>query len=186
MEERRRYYRINDDLTLKYRVIDESRFESEVQQTKLAFVRHTEIDKGLQLLDEEFEQLCVNLENNHPLVAEALFLLNKKISVLAKLASFDPATELDDMQSRAVNLSGCGIGFYTEEMLQEDTALAIDMVLSPENTYLTLFGRVVYSNTDTEGHYFVAVDFENMDETDQEKIIQHVIKKQSLDLKRSA
>src|SRR5690606_11731488 len=81
-----------------------------------------------------------------------------------------------------VNLSACGIAFYTDEPLQAERFMLLNMQLKPSNASLSLAGDIVSVKevNHDRGRYQVRVNFDSMKEADQDMLIQHLFNLQSL------
>ena len=88
---------------------------------------------------------------------------------------------------REVNLSASGVAFSSETALTEGTHLKLEMVTYPEHNYIPVYARVVSCRQNQESNssdYTVAVEFEAISERDQERLMNHVLKKQAEVLKK--
>ncbi|MEQ9462674.1 MAG: PilZ domain-containing protein [Haliea sp.] len=175
--ERRKYYRINDDVLLHYRV-DVSSDDDASPGVQL------EVATGAILaeIDRELNHTINRIWARDPDVGRALGLLNRKISVLGSLtAPTESGAESVSYQRTTVNLSGSGIAFEATERLPEGTAVIIEIGLLPSQSSLRLQGRVVASpEAVTNGSgYWTRVEFdEDLDQ--QEELIRHVVQKQGM------
>ena len=150
-------------------------------------IKHNDLRHASHCIDARLEAIIKNLEHESPLVAEALSLINKQFSILKVLTGESAEwNETEDYQS-AVSLSGGGIAFYSDDELQVDTPLKMEITLYPSNHFMPVLGRVVSCRVNDEdddhGQYIVAVDFEGISEDDREEIVTHVVKKQASELK---
>ena len=181
--ENRRYYRINDVVMLRYRVIDRSR--SLVMDTD-----HTVSEAGvssgalLEEIDRELGQSLNAVWQESAAVAQALGLLNRKLSVIAAEALEYEETGAHSYEDAMVNISGCGIAFGVKVFLEKDTRLQLHLILRPSQTTLAIRGTVVGCDkrlTSAKTPYWARVNFDK-DPQAQETLIQHVVKKQRTQL----
>lgn len=176
--ERRKYYRINDVVLLRYEVIPEA---PEGQQTS-EDTGGLEISTGSLLaeLDRELNKSINAVWREHPMVAQALGLLNRKVSVIAAQSLEYEEEGVHSYDSSMVNLSGCGIAFEGRHTLEPGTRLQLSIILKPSQVTLSIAGTVVSSEERLDSAtmpYWIRVDFDD-DLQAQEQLIQHVVQKQ--------
>lgn len=177
-EERRKYYRINDVVLLRYEVIPEP---PEGQQPPEE-TGGLEISTGSLLLelDRELNKSINAVWRESPMVAQALGLLNRKISVIAAQALEYEEAGVHSYDNSMVNLSGCGIAFEGRQTLKPGTRLQLSIILKPSQVTLSIAGSVVSSEerlSSSSMPYWIRVDFDD-DLQAQEQLIQHVVQKQ--------
>ena len=139
----------------------------------------------LNVLDSKLLLLMENLKQENPTMAAAISILNKKVMVMGSMMSQASNDGYQVNHLEQVNLSANGIAFSTTEKLESDSLLKLELVLVPEYHYSVIYGRVLNSenNEDNNSIYRTSVEFEGINDQDKEKIIQHVMKKQSDDLR---
>lgn len=184
--ERRQYYRIDDDVALKYRV-----------------VRREELDDALSRLKEGYPDLLgvasafadMNVRMNHaldkcrqetPEVALYLEALNEKLDTLIHLLAVSDAG-LPDRPTHRVNLSASGIRFNAREDIPAGTALEIKLVFFPSFMCIMSFGTVVRcvraQNAPPGYPYDLALEFLFIRESDRELLVRHILQKESTALR---
>ncbi len=176
-EERRRFFRVEDEIVLVYRPIapedmpDPSQFQNQVLDP-------FSLTSTLEYLTQESHAHLRRIERDNPDVAEYLKTLERKIDVLAQ-ALMISNNRLVDQPTRKVNLSAAGIAFDADQPIAEGGLLELKMVLPPSLVGIVTFGRVVYcSPCEGEKSWRVGVDFLSMREQDREVLIRHVVKRQ--------
>lgn len=181
-EERRRFFRIDDTLGICYRELGE-------QEAK-AFARES-IHQGsnfdfISNFDNRIQTLIEACRVQAPVAAELVDLLNKKLNFV--IQQLDVDTELIKnitFQTRAVNISACGIAFANERYLEAGTVLQLDVLLSPSDLHVVTMATVVackkmdHDTCCNQRPYYVRIDFTYIHHSDQELLIQHVVKRQS-------
>lgn len=176
--ERRKYYRINDVVLLRYEIMPEP---PEGQQPS-EDTGGLEISTGSLLaeLDRELNKSVNAVWRESPMVAQALGLLNRKISVIAAQALDYEEEGVHSYDSSMVNLSGCGIAFEGRQSLEPGTRLQLSIILKPSQVTLSIAGTVVSSEERLDSAalpFWIRVDFDD-DLQAQEQLIQHVVQKQ--------
>ncbi|WOJ93323.1 PilZ domain-containing protein [Congregibacter variabilis] len=176
--ERRKYYRINDVVLLRYEIIPEAPAGEQPTEDTGGL----EISTGSLLaeLDRELNKSINAVWRDHPLVAQTLGLLNRKISVVAAQSLDYEEASVHSYDNSMVNLSGCGIAFEGRQELAPGTRLQLSIILKPSQVTLSIAGTVVSSEQRLDSAimpYWIRVDFDD-DMLAQEQLIQHVVQKQ--------
>jgi len=183
MDERRRFFRINDTIGLNYRIIEQG---AEEASDALADKSYHPVDlKNLLAADDHrLEQLLATLQKREPLVAEALQLLNRKITMMTSYLEVERG-RMDEMEFlvKHVNISACGLAFVADENLPLQSRLAMDLLLNGEPAPLRVKAVVVKCDQKHKGQFYTRVDFDEMEPLDQEKLIQYMLKRQSEQLR---
>ncbi|PPC89926.1 MAG: pilus assembly protein PilZ [Methylobacter sp.] len=179
-EERRRYFRIDDEVNLSYVRVEEGDTK-ELVRTSENILNNYSLTTALDMLTQESAGLLHRLERIQPDFVEYLRVLNNKIDLLAQAIVLQNG-ELDERHTRNVNLSAAGLAFESEEALEQSAFLEIKMTLVSCMAVIVTYGRVVYCKpnpvTSSTYPYMVGVDYVNMKEQDREVLIKHVLKKQ--------
>lgn len=186
-EERRRFFRIDDSMRVAYRCLgsEEARvFARQAREQGGNFDYAANFDNRIQTLLDACRVQA-------PIAAEVLDLLNKKLNFIVQQLDIDNGL----MQSIAytmkpVNISACGMAFAVTEKLPAGQAVQLDMLLHPSELHVMTMARVIacepIDNTEAgavdeqgEQQYFLRLDFVEINNTDQELLIQHIVKRQS-------
>ncbi|BCX89948.1 hypothetical protein MIN45_P2322 [Methylomarinovum tepidoasis] len=177
LPERRRFFRVEDEIVLVYRPIaPEDMPPVEAFQNQL--VDHFSLTSTLAYLTQESQAQLHRIERENPAVADYLKTLERKIEALAQAVMISN-NRLADQPTRKVNLSAAGIAFTADQPLAEGGLLELKMVLPPSLVGIVTFGKVVYCTPLEEGEgWRVGVDFLSMREQDREVLIRHVVKRQ--------
>jgi len=176
-DERRRYFRINDTIGLRYCYLERDAASlpvSSAQQSTRG------LKNVLSVQEQRLQQLINVLQKKDIHVAEALGVLNKKINILASYLEVERG-RVDEVEylTRHVNISACGLAFITDEEVAIDSYLGLELLLSGEMSPLQLRGTVVGCRKNSKNQYYVRVDYDNIDGADQEALIQYMLKRQS-------
>ncbi len=183
--ERRSYYRIRDEIGLKFTVIDED------TPVSGQGARNLDMPLGglLAEIDREFNQVTNILWQENPTIARALGLLNRKLSIVSARALQDEGQSPVSYEDMMVSLSGSGIGFETDEALVPGGRVLLSLSLRPSNIEIELTGTVSGSELQSdlpERKYWTRVNFERGNEAAQEQLIQHVVQRQCAQIREEA
>lgn len=175
MEERRRYFRLDDEVVLDFEAISQ-------EEIKRWRARHQDHISELNELEKDITELLQQLQPENPTVFRMFELLNRKIDLLNSPISRNIKPERSQAEIRTrINLSACGMAFHSNEPMAERDNLRLQLQLKSSNTPVTLLGTVVgvEHTTDSEAPYLVRVDFEGLRESEQEILINHLFQLQS-------
>ena len=188
MDDRRQYFRIDDRLSLSYRVVQTGDAEDEINKARRGYAELAELRNALFVIDARMDDICNEIKRDFPLIAELTTLINKKIALHERLIGIDEPYDDNPMgAARDVNLSANGVAFEAEIPMVEGSHLKIEMVMYPENYYIPLYGRVIScrkSNEEKTAGYKIAVEFEAISEKDRERVMHHILSKQAEDIKK--
>ncbi|WP_430460385.1 PilZ domain-containing protein [Thalassolituus sp. LLYu03] len=179
MEERRRFFRLDDEVVMDFRAITQEEFAN--------WKEHQTLQKSeLKGLEQEIGALLHQLRSQHPTLGHLMELFNRKINLLIGDSEAHPELALSSTEARVrVNLSACGMAFSTNVDLSKQSHLLFNLQLKPSNAVLALAGNIigVEKVPDPENPWLVRVNFEDLKEAEQELLIQHLFQLQSRTLR---
>ncbi len=180
-DERRRFFRINDTMGVAYRVLTKEELAASNNKDSMPVNVFSLLANYDTVLNEQLSQIKVKQPE-----LEAIFTsLNKKINCLINHLEMESRlVERLAHKIRDVNISACGMAFLAEGEFELGQDLSLDIVLQPAETHIFSLGKVVGCEKDKSGDgSYVRVDFYNMSNTDQENLIQHIVQRQSTQLR---
>ena|GEM_PF-459796 len=193
MKERRRFYRIDDSVILNYMPFPEEQIDEAISRIEMLKSQHKLLQNSLGSIELRLDYLLEEISEPLPEIAEALKIINRKLSILSQFES--PTTEsalglsMESMNSEVheVNMSGSGLAFSSPASFFHGEIMEIEFSLLPEYYNVRAIGKVVecreLTEIDPEKKYKVAVDFIYLKEADREIIVAHILKKQGEELK---
>lgn len=139
-------------------------------------------------LENQISASLETLRSAQPQVHELLELFNRKINLVLSLDdSISPPDSEQQKRSQQVNISACGIAFPSHEQLRPNDKILLDLTLFPSNVCLKLVAVVIgcepLSEPIGEDAHMIRADFVDITSNEQEVLVQHVIKRQTLQLK---
>ena len=184
-EEKRRYFRVNDNISLLYQVINEARIKK-LSHVSYDVLSNCSLSAALDVLNQEAAALAPRLDRRDPEMFEYLKILDNKINLIVQ--SLSPRQDdFSEQDKREVSLSAAGVAFTNDVALPIDTLLELRMVLTSCLAVIVAYGRVAQckdiSQDNAEHPYAICVEYVNMKEEDRELLIKHVIKKQMQQLR---
>lgn len=186
MDDRRRYFRINDNVSLKYRVVQGIDVETEIKRTEHEQNNLAELKNAFNCIEAKIMTKMDRIEEVSPLVAEVLGLYDKKLTLIQNMVLHNDDKENSISETQQVNLSASGMSFESHTPINEDVNLKMELVLFPEYQFIPVYARVVDCKKKMDDNLYrfnIAVDFIGICESDQETIMQHVLSKQAKQLK---
>ncbi|WP_020161547.1 MULTISPECIES: PilZ domain-containing protein [Methylobacter] len=179
-KEKRRFFRIDDEVDLFYRKIDQHEAAG-AGPAENNVLTHYSLSAALEMLSQESTVLLRRLEKSQPDVVNYLKLIDRKIGLLAQ-AIITQDSAFREKNARNVNLSAAGLAFESEEALKPGEFLEIKMWLVSCMAMIVTYGKVIYCNeqpaADGRYPYRIGVDYIGMEEQDRELLIKHVVKRQ--------
>lgn len=175
-DERRRFFRIDDEAEISFKAISEEEYQAWGNGQK------GEEGEKLAKLEAELGMTLANLKSQQPQLAKICELLNQKINIAMNTHSKTQGF-VDEGELKPINLSACGIAFHTNEEMQTDQNILLQMKLKPSNVSIVTTGKVV-DNGLSNNKNIVRVDFQDLGENNQDLLMQHLFQVQSRELKK--
>jgi c-di-GMP-binding flagellar brake protein YcgR len=180
-QERRRFFRIDDTLGVAYRKLTEEELKNYVGDQ----LRPVDALSLIASYDTKIANLTGQLRGRDSLVADILEALNAKLNtVIDQLDLENELVQRVAHKVQEVNICACGMGLFIDEEVPPGETIALDLLLKPSQLHLLCYATIVASSpAEEEGFYFTRMDFINMTSHDQEVLIQHIVKRQGLQLR---
>ena len=186
--ERRRYFRIDDRAILKYRVLPPGEREAIVARLSRAPATRHALANTFANVSQQMQHLLRRIEQTEPDIALCLDTLNEKLDMLARQLSLE-ASQMADEPVRAVNVSAAGICFEAEDALDPGGLLELRLLLLPSYVGVSAVGTVVRCDEtapeESDLPYRIAVDFDYLRDDDRELLVQHVVRRETEQLRDS-
>lgn len=178
-KERRRYFRIEDEIILFFREIAPD--DIPVNRSPPDFPLDSfALSAGLDLLTQESRKLLRKIERDSPDIGDFLKILERKIDLVGR-AFLSYEANLPEQTAQRVSLSASGLSFDAEDPYVPGKVLELKMVLQPNWVGLIAYGRIVYCKKNDAGSelpYQISVDFVGLCDSDRELLIRHVVRRQ--------
>ncbi len=187
-DERREFFRIDDDIYLDYQLLTEEAYRDRLAvQLQEAQQETDNVGLQLQALTAQAGTVLAQIRKRDPEIGQYLALIDRKIELIGRALI---GTQISDVlgPNAHVNLSGGGIAFHAPTCLQPDVKLELKLLLFPAHIFIHCIGRVVYcrhDGPDTTQPYRVGVDFTRISEIARDALVRHTLELQSAQLRRS-
>ena len=179
--DRREYFRINDEISLRYRILAEKEFANVVASRREGQPDLISATSDMINLTISMKRSLDRCRLQFPELAGYLEGLNQKVDLLTKLLALE-SSGLPDHPTHDVNISGGGLCIRTAEPIAANTLLELKLLFFPSLVCLGAFGRVVRSTPreDQDSTAFdVAVDFVYINDDDRDLVVRHVLQRES-------
>jgi hypothetical protein len=174
-DERRQYYRIDDSAIFSYRKLDDGILENHKQSSNTF-----EIVEIFSQINRQMSTSLGRICEHSADVASYLKGMDKKIELLVQMYLFndDP---LNNSSHRQLNIGAGGLAFGTDEKLEQDTLIAMDLILSTDLLCLHLTGNVIHisDNDSRDFAYRASVSFTNISDIEADQIMKHIMRIQA-------
>ncbi len=187
MDDRRRYFRINDKVSLKYRVVQGIDVDTEIKRTEHEQNTLAEMKNAFNSIEAKVISKMARIEEVSPLVAEILGLYDKKLSLMQNMIMHNDDKDNSITETQHVNLSASGMSFESNTPINDDVNLKMELIVFPEYQFIPLYARVVDCKKKMDDNlyrFIIAVDFIGICESDQETIMQHILSRQAATIKK--
>jgi hypothetical protein len=181
--ERRRYFRVTDLVGLRYQ------FLSQDEQALAIQAKPSSLKDLLKQIDNEVLANLALIQTSQPEVHRLLDLLNQKINLALGAENHSQDDDLESSNNVcSVNLSACGLAFPSDKSATLNQYVSLELTLYPNNVRLTLLAAVIscdrYEESSERNKFIIRADFVDISDANQEVLVQHVIKRQAMQLKQ--
>lgn len=182
--ERRRFFRVNDSVSLSYQLIDAAEADRGLKAIERINSEFS-LAATLELLSQDALRIMQQLQTQNPQFLELYRVLDAKINAIAQAVMFLDRNA-NAISCQHVNLSAAGLAFQQQETLEVGQNLAIQLYLPGALAQISVHARVVNCQPIHSGNnYLIGVDFTHVREEDQELLIKHVVRTQWQQLRES-
>lgn len=177
IQDKRDFYRIEDQLAVDYRVIEGPDL-SDAQFGSPQFQMLSE----LQVLEQESQHLLRQIGERDRSLAAYLKIVNKRIELVARTLVTQAADTPTD--KLLVTLSEGGMSFTATEPLEPETWLALRLVLMPSPLGLVIPARVLRCDcAEAAGSWTIGVSFEALSDPERQLLARHILQKQAQEIR---
>lgn len=173
-QERRRFYRIDDTVTLKTEQIPSAQVEDKLKdfwENQHEFSLRNEFNHQL---DEHAADLLA-IEKKHPAIARYIKVLQNQVDLLSEKILPDDS---HSSSRKEVNISAQGITFISTESIVEGEVVELNLKLLPHNQQIVVFAKIITCDEIDDNQFKLTLDFEHIHEADREILIKHIHGKQ--------
>jgi len=175
--ERRRYFRIEDIVGLKTKVISQQNISEKLDSfwnDQHQFSIRNEFNYKL----EQHQADLNHIKGKMPELGRYLSVLQEQIDLITEKLVSDE--ENQNNEETEVNISAQGISFQSNEKAIPGDIIELQLKLLPSKQEIVTFSKVIDCQpvNDSKNQYLISLDFEHIHEADRELLVKHVHGKQ--------
>ena len=181
-EERREYFRIDDEVALDYRLISPGEAELLREKIKSRVVDRFTVASSFTATSRQMTHVIYKVQNQSPELARCLQAIDQKLNMIAQLFVSEEM-DLHEQSTREVNLSAGGISFRSQQEIRIDSLLELRMVLFPSLVGILTVSRAVQCERVNDANlkfpWQISVVYEHLRESDRELLVRHIMSKET-------
>ncbi|TCK17355.1 PilZ domain-containing protein [Thiogranum longum] len=186
-DERREFFRIDDEVALDYRLIDHDEVDQLLEKIQSQLVDRFTAASSFTATTRQMMNLIHKVQAQSPELARCLQAIDQKLNMIAQLFVSEEIKEKQH-DTREVNLSAGGVAFRAQHELPVGSLLELRMVLFPSLVGILTISRVVHCERVKDGNpqypWQIAVEYEHLKETDRELLVRHIMARETEQLRR--
>ena len=175
--ERRRYYRVDDEVILEYCEVSPDVEEASSRSERVTPADGFTLGARFAALSRQLTPLRREIESLSVPTARYLAAIDMKLDMLAQVL-LSQESFASDRPARKVNISAGGIAFTTDRALNKGSVLELRMILLPEMIGVAAVGRVVASRAEeqhpAQPRFRNSLEFVGLREAYRDLIVRHV------------
>jgi c-di-GMP-binding flagellar brake protein YcgR len=185
-DERREYFRIEDEIALDYRMISDEEADQLVERMRSRLVDRFTAASSFAATTRQMAHVIHKVQTQSPELARCLQAIDQKLNMIAQLFVSEEM-QLNEQPSREVNLSAGGVAFRAQHEIKVGSVLELRMVLFPSLVGILTISRVVHcerlNDSNAQFPWQVAVEYEHLREADRELLVRHIMSKETEQLR---
>jgi len=185
-DERREYFRIDDEIALDYRLISDDEVDRLAERIQSRQVDRFTAASSFAATTRQMTHVMHKVQSESAELARCLQALDQKLNMVAQLFVTEEM-ELNEQPTREVNLSAGGVAFRAQHEIGMDSLLELRMVLFPSLVGILTVSRVIHCEraNDDDRHFpwQIAVVYEHLRESDREHLVRHIMAKETQQLR---
>jgi len=185
-DERREYFRIEDEIALDYRQIDRDEADRLQDKIQSRVVDRFTAASSFAATTRQMTHVMHKVQSDSPELARCLQMLDHKLNMVAQLFVSEEMG-LNEQPSREVSLSAGGVAFRTRNKVDVGSLLELRMVLFPSLVGILTVSSVVHCERASDGNrefpWQIAVVYEHLRESDREHLVRHIMAKETQQLR---
>ncbi len=185
-DERREYFRIDDEIALDYRLIGDDEVDRLVERIKSRQVDRFTAASSFAATTRQMTHVMHKVQSESAELARCLQAIDQKLNMVAQLFVTEEM-ELNEQPTREVNLSAGGVAFRAQHEIGMDSLLELRMVLFPSLVGILTVSRVIQceriNDDNRQFPWQIAVVYEHLRESDREHLVRHIMARETQQLR---
>lgn len=178
----RRYFRIDDEVTLTIKPIDRSQKYENLQSYYDEKVVRYQVSNRIDYEDDKFMPLSNVIKNKYPEVHEYIKHLENKINIISKRYENENEIDGDNAHLQKVNISASGMNFITSKKYEKSEFVEVYITLYPDDKKIYLIAKILRVNILSIDRLSTSMEFLIINDANKEILIKHIHAKQLKDL----
>ena len=185
-DDRREYFRIDDEIALDYREVNEDEADQLLERIQSRLVDKFTAASSFAATTRQMTHVIHKVQTQTPELARCLQAIDQKLNMITQLFVTEEL-ETAEQATREVSLSAGGVAFRSQHELKPGSLLELRMVLFPALVGIVTISRVVSCARVEDGNnrfpWQVAVEYQHLRETDRELLVRHIMSKETEQLR---
>jgi len=185
--DRREYLRVDDSAVLKYRIIPKNEISTFLNKLSNHVLDKFSVAASFSSKKQELRPLMARIKSTSPDVARYLDEMQTQNLQLSQLLMVHELDNTDEY-AKQVSLSAGGIGFISNTKLPAGSVLEIKILLVASCIGIVSCAEVIRSDNvkgaDSELSFWTAVEFKQMQESDRDMLVKHVLGREAAQRRR--
>ncbi|VAW80767.1 hypothetical protein MNBD_GAMMA15-155 [hydrothermal vent metagenome] len=185
-DDRREYFRIDDEVALDYRLISDSEVDQLLGRIQSSLVDRFTAASSFAATTRQMKTVIHKVQTDTPELARCLQAIDQKLNMIAQLFVSEEIRE-NKQDTREVNLSAGGVAFCAQHEIPVGSLLELRMVLFPSLVGILTVSRVIHCERAKEGNaqfpWQIAVEYDHLKETDRELLVRHIMARETEQLR---
>ncbi len=185
-EERREYFRIDDEIALGYRLLGRGEVESVKDKIRSPLLDRFTAASSFTATSRQMSHMLHKIQSQSPDLARCLQVIDQKLNMVAQLFVSE-AFDLEAQSKHPVNLSAGGMAFRAQREMDLGSLLELRMVLFPSLVGILTISRIIQCERVDDGNdqcpWQIGVVYEELRETDREFLVRHIMSKETEQLR---
>ncbi len=192
MSSERRHFRIDIEALVRIRKLNTQQAMELATEIKSGSPLGSHLDSQTLKINKQIQDGIAAIASTNMQLGHLLELMNKKVNLL--LEELHEQKELNAQEGEPVtrripiNISGGGALIYSNENYEEQSLLDIRITFLPEHIAVRSVARVIKcfnaEEGDPNGIWRVALEFTEMHEEDQDRVVRKVLQEQTRQLRQ--
>ena len=184
MNEKRRYFRIQQDVIFNFKKVSTDAVTHSSAEQHFDHASALGLFTQFQQLDNDSHSLLSDIQQDNPAVAKYLGILNQKLNLLSQQSLSNEAVSAFDSESGRIDLSQGGLGFNADYPIGVESWVAIKLVFIPSYTGIVAYAQVTRNQLQDDGSYLIGASFHGLNDEQEKTLAKQVMQAQLIQKRR--
>ena len=176
----RDFFRLEDALPCEYKLISSDQIATQDPETLFDYSEEIQLMAQLKVLQRQGKGLLERIDRQNAEIAAYLTNLDQQVELIGRRVLFNEIQTPDNFRSKLVDISVGGAGLFIEELLPEESYVALRVLFDEGAWVLTCFARIRYSRMlEGSSHYRSGIEFVSLPLEYQKLINRYLLNRQT-------